>query len=192
MSFAYIAIYASMIIWLFPAIRQYKTNLFYFFLILALEDPTCHLTTKLLGLFDTTYIHSLASLLLFYSIEFKWDDIKKNWILNVILIVGFALWLFMLPNHLLLVIIIHSLILGKFIKYIVIRLHNYSETNLFYLILIFYELTILVNLIVFLSENNIGYMLHYITLAFQFLIAIFFIVFRVDSTIMIRSLKSAI
>ena len=192
MKFAYIVFFISIAIWLFPAIRQYKTNLFYFFLILALEDPAVSIVTLLLDILDPTLVHRIASMLLFYSIDFNLDNIKKNWILNVILVVCFFIGLLVIDNTFFLIIIIHTLILGKFIKYIVIRLHNKSETNLFYLVLIFYELTILVNLIVFLSENNIGYMLHYITLAFQFLIAIFFTVFRVDNPILVRSLRSAV
>lgn len=39
MDLRYTIPYLSTFVWIFPALRQYRTNLFFFFLILALTDP---------------------------------------------------------------------------------------------------------------------------------------------------------
>jgi len=190
MSFSNIVIIVSLIIWLFPVFRQYKGNLFYYFFILALEDPIVYMTflfTKI----PATLIHSVAGILLYYAVDKDWKNILKNRIMNLILIGGFLVALFTLPNELFLILILHLLILSKFIKYTIIRLFNYSEINSFYFVLIFYELTIIINLIVLLSGTNVGYLLHYITAVFQMLVAIFFTIFKENSQSLKISLKPA-
>ena len=190
MSFSNIVIIVSLIIWLFPVFRQYKSNLFYYFFILALEDPIVYVTFIFTNI-PVTVIHSIAGILLFYAVDKDWKNIFKNRIMNLILIGGFLVALFTLSNLMFLILTLHLLILSKFIKYIIIRLFNFSEINCFYFILIFYELTILINLIVLLSGTNVGYLLHYITAAFQMLVAIFFIIFKEDSQLLKISLKPA-
>lgn len=188
MSFAYIAIYTSMIIWLFPAVRQYGSNLFYYFLILALADPIAYGLLKIFNIpaLDT---HTIGGILLYYSIDIRWENIKKYWVLNLIIIIGFFIAFFTLSNLLFLLIACHLLIFSKFIKYIIIRLHSFSEIDCFYLVLTFYELTFLVSFIVILSHTTIGYIEHYITLVFQLLIGIFFIIFRYNSRFLQLHLK---
>lgn len=188
MSFSSIAIIASIVIWLFPAFRQYKTSIFYYFLILALSDPIAYVSVKIFNI-SALDIHSLGGILLYYSIDMKWENIKKYWVLNLIFIIGFFMAFFTLSNLLFLLIACHLLILSKFIKYIIIRLHSLNEIDCFYLVLTFYELTFLVSFIVVLSQTTIGYLEHYITLVFQLLIGIFFIVFRYNSRFLLISLK---
>jgi len=179
-----------MIVWIFPAFRQFKSNLFYYFLLLALSDPVA-LLFLFLAKIETGITHSVVGILLFYSIEFNWKNLLENWKFNLMVLIVFVSAFFMLPEIILFVLICHLLILSKFMKYIIIRLHGLGEINCFYLVLVFYELTILVNLIVFISETNIGYVLHYITLSFELLIAIFFIIFKNDGRSLIISLKPA-
>lgn len=49
--------------------------------------------------------------------------------------------------------------------------------------LVFYEISVIVNLIVFISKTNLSVVFFYLTLSFQILVAIFFTIFREDSSI---------
>lgn len=191
MNFTTVTIIASVIIWIFPAFRQFKSNLFYYFLLLALADPTAYLFFVLFKI-NTSVTHSVfGGILLLYSVDFDWNRILKNWIVNLAVVVAFVTALFLLSNLILLIIVCHFLILSKFVKHIIIQLHGLSEINSFYLVLVFYELTILVNFIGIVDKTTIGFTLHYITLSFQLLIAIFFILFRSDNKSLVISLKPA-
>ena len=84
-----------------------------------------------------------------------------------------------------------GLILFVFIKKLMVKLYQFGEFNLFYLVLIFYEITALVKLIVLISGAEIGIAYYFLTVAFQFLIAIFFMIFREESPILRIRLKTS-
>ena len=188
MGFATVAIYASMIVWILPLFRQYKTRLFYYFLILGLADPVAIVFFYLFNI-DTLFIHSIVGILLFYFVDFERKTILKDRVINLVIIAGFITALFTLSNLILLIIICHFLILLKFIKHIIIGLYEQGEVNTFYLILVFYELTILVNLIAIIGKTDLGYLLHYLTVLFDVLVAVFFTILRSDSKRLVFSLK---
>lgn len=191
MSFTFAALIASTVAWIFPAIRQFKTKLFYYFLLLALADPLAILLQILFKL-DGLHISSiLAGILLYYSIDFNWENILNHWIVNLAIVTAFIIGFVMLSNIIGLTVVCHFLIFSKFAKYIIIRLHSAGEVNSFYLVLIFYELTILVNLIAVIGGTSIAITLHYITLLFELLIAVFFSIFRMDNKALIIKLKPA-
>lgn len=190
MSFPFIAVYVSMIVWVFPPFRQFRSAIFYYFLILAIEDP---LAIGLFYLFkiNTLIVHSILSLLLYFSIDFDWEELLKNWIVNIVILAGLIIALLTLSNPLFIILIGHFLVLSKFVKYIILRLHGSGEMSIFYLVLIFYELTVLVNIIGVVGKSDIGMTLHYTTTIFQILIAIFCTIFRSYNKSLILKLKPA-
>ena len=189
MLIAKIITYASIIIWLLPAIRQYKGKYFYYFLILALSDPVDIFCGNVLNL-PNYIIHSIAAILLYYSIGTSTQSFLKYWKFNLLFIVVFLFTLFTVPNLLFLILILHILILSKFIKQSVILLHQSGELNYFLLVLIFYEITALLKVIVFISGTDTGIMFFYFTVSFQILVALFFTIFREDSSILTLKLKT--
>lgn len=176
--------YASSIVWLLPIFRQYKSNFFYFFLILGLMDPLTILFVSVLGLVPQGLIFSVGSLILFFSIDNSIQRLLEQWIINSLLTVVCFLMIFYLPTLEILVALIHMLILFKFIKIIVVQMHKDSEFNFFYLVLIFYELSLIINLVVHFSVTETSVTLFYATVFFQMLVAIFFTIFREDSPLL--------
>jgi hypothetical protein len=188
---AKIIIYISSGVWLLPVFRQYKGNYFYYFLILALSDPLNIFFGSVLGILQGGHIHSVLSILIFYSIGTTGQNFLKNWIFHLIFILCFLYVLFFMETQPQLVLVIHFLVLYKFIKNAIIHLHNTNLLNFFYLILIFYEITLIVNLIVLIGRTDTGYILFYITASFQILIALFFAIFREDSSLLSVRVRAA-
>jgi hypothetical protein len=180
MTITQLIINVSIFFWLVPVFRQYKGNYFFFFLILALADPFAFLCVAVFNI-QPALIHAIAAIGLFYSLDTIRQDFWRLWLLNLIIVVTFVIALLLQTNPLFLILIFHFLILIIFIKKVMLKLYQSGEFNWFYLILIFYEITAMVKLIVFISGADIGILYLYFTVAFQFLIAIFFSIFREES-----------
>jgi len=86
--------------------------------------------------------------------------------------------------------ILRTLILFKFIQKAVIVLYGNGELNFFYLVLIFYEISIIFNVIVHFAGTDADFIVFVSTLSFQILVAIFFIIFREDSPLLSFILKT--
>ena len=181
---------ASIFFWLFPVIRQYRGNYFIYFLILALADPIAMLCVAVFNI-QPTIIHAIAGISLFYSIDTINHQFSKLWLLYMLIAISFVIALLMLSNPLFLILIFHFLILILFIKKLMVKMYQLGNFNWFYLVLIFYEITVILKVIVFLSGANIGILHFYLTLAFQFLIALFFTIFREESQVLKIQLKTA-
>lgn len=179
MNIAFIIIYISIVAWVFPIFRQYRSNLFYFFLFLGICDPLSMLVSKFIHM-QIENIAVIISPILFYTINI---DRKKDFKITKTEIFVFILayTLFILrtnPNIILL--IIHTLIAIRAIFKIIIDLHLNQKVNLFQLVLAFYMITSVASLIIFLNGDYRGIVLFYTNLAFQILIAFFFSIFRED------------
>ena len=178
-----------MIVWIFPIFRQYNTKMFFFFLFLGLSDPLNLFSVSVLQI-KPGLIHSVAALLLFYSLNFRDKQKLKISYTDILVVVLFLSAVFIFYNLFYLTLIIHFLILSRFIQIFVIDLHQISELNIFYLVLVFYEISIVINLFVLLGESEKRMFLFFITLTFQFLIAIFFTISREDNPHLRVKLKS--
>jgi len=176
-------IYASILFWLFPIFRQYKGNYFHYFVILALSDPLAMFGVAVLNV-QPRLILSIAAIFLFYSIDTIKHEFRRLWLLNLIIVVTFVIALIVLSNPLFLVLIFHFSILLIFIKKLMVKLYQLGEFNWFYLVLIFYEITVILKVIVFISGTEIGVLYFYLTLAFQFLVAIFFTILREENPLL--------
>jgi hypothetical protein len=190
MSIARTIIYISILFWLLPPFRQFRCKIFFYFLILALADPIALFLIKVLD-YSPQIIHPIAGFLLFYSINFSLSNLKRYWIIHLIFISGFSISLFYFDNILYVLLVIHFLILFKFLRIVLTATYNNGYINIFYLALSFYELSVIVNLAVLLSGSNLHIVMYYITLAFQTLLAIFFTIFTEKSRFLIIPLKSA-
>lgn len=183
-----IIIYISTFFWLFPPFRQFKGRYFYYFFILALSDPVNLISVNLIGV-PYHFIHSIAGLLLLYSIN-SIEYVKKYLFANMFFILTFFLFLFLLDNLLYLILTLHLLILYRFLRLSLLNTYSKSELNIFLFMLVFYEISVIVNLIVFISKTNLGVVFFYLTLLFQILVAIFFTIFREDSSVLKLKFKT--
>ena len=163
--------------------------MFYFFLVLGLSDPLNLLSVLLLKV-KPELLYSIAALLLFYSLNFRDHQKLKLSYTDLLVVVLFLFMTIFLSDLFYLTIAIHILILTRLFQIVIIPLHQKSEINIFYLVLVFYEISLLINLTILLSRTNAGILLFYITLAFQILIAVFFTIFKENNPRLLLKLKS--
>jgi len=179
MSLSIIILYLSMLAWIFPIFRQYRCNLFYFFLFLGISDPLSGLFMKLTH-FSPVIISVIIAPLLFYSINI---DRKKKFSITPVEIFVFvltAVLYFTISNLDIIMLVIHTLILIRIIFKIILELHHKQIVNIFHIVLAFYMTTSVASLIIYLNGDHQAIILFYINLAFQILLAIFFATFRED------------
>lgn len=190
MPLAIIIFYISMLAWMLPIFRQYRCNIFYFFLLLGISDPLAWLYLKTINS-SPVYISVVISPLLFYSINI--DRQKKFTVtpLEVFVFILTAVLLFTISNLDLIMLIIHTLILIRVISKILIELHHKQIINIFHIVLAFYMTTSVASLIIYLNGDHQAIILFYINLAFQILIAIFFASFREDHPKLIYNVTPA-
>jgi len=179
----------SIFFWLLPPFRQFKTKYFFYFLILALSDPITYLYLKVFG-YPLYLVHSFASMLTYFVIMYKSEQKKYNVILFILLISGLLVGMLLVDNLQILVLIFNALVLFKFIKTAVIPIFFNNNLNLFYLALIFYELSIVTNVAIALGGGQIKVPLFFVTLSFQILLAIFFTIFTDKSPSLNIQLRS--
>lgn len=180
--FLKILYYISIIVWLFPPLRQWNRKYFYFFLILALADPISITIT----LFIRKPIHfyfPLVSIILLLSI-INYKDIfiiRRNLFIYFITIIAIVISLFFVHSKLL-VVLIHFIISIIFIKEFIVKYVFEREFNFYYVVLIFYEFTIILKFFnVYLGFSN-ATAFFIITTIFQIAFGLFFSIFREDKT----------
>ena len=182
--------YISTVFWLFPPIRQFKSDYFYYFLVLGLSDPINLFCLRFFG-FPPHIIHPIAALLLFFTLDIPIKNIKKKIYFNLLVLTGFFICFIYIENHLYLILIFHIMILLKLTNITLIGVHERNILNVFYLALCFYELSVVINLSEFLGSHDVRIIIYYMTLSFQLLMAIFFTIFTEKSKFLIVKLKSA-
>lgn len=174
-------LYVIDFVWLFPAIRQYKTKYFALFLIMAIDDP--------LGLFWTylglsnSYLISIITLFAVFLSFFEKRVLKEHWYFFLVTIIFLLLGYFITTNwtnHVILTIAIIIIILLALINDFsscIIR----GKVDLFSGALILYFGSYMVNYIIYLIydyEDILQVVVAFIIL--EIILGIFFIIFRAD------------
>lgn len=138
--------YFSILLWLIPPIRQYKTNYFFFFLILALIDPITVIYAKTMVKNIPLSFYTFTNLLLFISVIDQ-DSIKRNLFLifsGFVVLTGIVIFANFTENQYFIILIaIQVLILTTILKKFIVNFALNKNINLFQLILIFYLLTVI-------------------------------------------------
>lgn len=172
-----------------PPFRQYKGKYFFYFLVLSVSDIINFTFLITLGI-NPLDIHIIFSLLLLISIQPKEYLVRYIYLFLLLFVLGLSL-IFYLPNYndILFIVLIHSFILFLFIKDAVLYTNIYKEINIFSFILILYESTIIMKFIILLSGLKTSVEYFYITSAFEIIIALFFTVFRKETSPKILLIK---
>lgn len=191
MKLALIIFYISTVAWVFPIFRQYKSDLFYFFLFLGICDPIGIVGMKLF-MMQAEMMATLFAPILFYTINI---DRKKPFKISKLEIFVFMLaytLIFTIDNLNMIILLVHAMIAIRAIYRIIIDLHYHQKINLVRAVLAFYMITSVASLLIFLNEEYQGWILFYTNLAFQVLIAIFLSIFSENNPKMnIQLLKTA-
>jgi hypothetical protein len=134
------------IIWIFPPIRQFRTPLFYFFLILAIGDTFSLGYSFLLSKSIPLGYFVAISFLLIISLTDKVVLMRHKYLILaiwVMLVIGLFNVRLETSYYFILVALLHSIIFIMILKLFIMSYVNYSKINFFLLMLLFYQTTIL-------------------------------------------------
>jgi hypothetical protein len=181
MKIQYIVIYFSMFFWIFPAVRQYKTELFWYFFVLAIHDPITALIWYLLKAKDP-YETIIISFFLLLTV--LWS-LKSKKSIRILIAVTLSLLLFSLFSSMMTIfymkILFHMTIIYFFTKRTFMFIANCGKVNIFHLFLLLEEISIVLKMLATLISSQSGLIYLVATNAFEILIAIFFTLYREDN-----------
>jgi len=185
----YILLFTSILIWLFPPFRQYKTEYFLFFLILALADPVIYLLLKTLS-FQVTRTNLIITFFMILSLIDS-NKLKKRWIFISLLLLVLLTAAIKLPLKEIyqIKIILSCIILFFILKDSLLYLNKHQTINLFYLVFILYEITIIIKFIYTASRTHTGTIYFYTTGFFEIFIGIFFCFYNMKNSPEYRLIK---
>jgi hypothetical protein len=181
----------SMLFWIFPAARQYKTNLFWYFLVYAFSDPI-QLIVFTLSKFIYGKLYIFITFLLLLTVLFPFENKKSirimtTVILSLVLFAFFSTKIFTTS----LTIFIHVIITYFFIRRTFMFAAINGKVNIFHLFLLLEEISIILKLSAMLISLNPGLIYSIATGAFEILIAIFFTLYREDNPKLHIDLRNA-
>ena len=173
--------YITLFVWIAPAIKNYKTDLFVFFILLAVHDPISYLFKLLIfPRVDISYTIFITFLMIFSLLTIRRKQLQIILIITSVLI-SLITYEFLTINTKMLFVVfqlafIFLIMLRKFAEDSITN----KAYNIFYIIVIFYLLTLILKfLTVFIgSDYAIEYFI--ITTVFQILFGLFFSIFRED------------
>jgi len=183
--------YLSILIWLLPPFRQYKTFFFSYFLVLGIADILVFFTTKFFEISSYDF-YVIVSFCLFIALqEIEYLKKKKMMFIGLGLIV-ICLSFFRIEKnpYIFLIAFLHLMIIFRILYLFVMVAAEKQVINFFYLVLAFYEFTILLKFLNFLFPLNVEAQTYfYITTGFELLVGIFYTTFREDSRKLVYQLK---
>jgi hypothetical protein len=175
-----ILVYTSIILWIIPIFKQYKTEYFLFFLILAISDPLIMLFYLFIH-FNAQTFTWVVILFLITSLTTK--KRKRQTLLVVSLIAMTISLLFKMDITVMTFIscLLHLIILGIIIVNLLNRFLITQSLNLFLCLLIVYESINIMKCLVFLSSNNTGIFSWYVGVVTQFIFALLFTFININT-----------
>jgi len=183
--------YLSIFVWLLPPFRQKKTFFFYYFLVLGFADILVFFLTKFFRLSSYDF-YVIISFCLFIALQrFEYLKQKKILFIGSGLIVILLLFFRIEKNpYILLIAFLHLMIIFRILYLFVMVVAEKQGINFFYLVLAFYEFTILLKFLNFLLEINFEAQAYfYVTTIFELVVGIFYTTFREDSRKLVYQLK---
>lgn len=177
----HIMLFLSVIAWAMPMIRQANSKLFYFFYIIALTDPLGIIFSYFKVIYSNNSI-AFLDILIFFSLKYIVVN-KKIFYTSVSFLTAFYIYLLFTPP----IYMIYSIILSTIFILVVFLMHTLrfvaatSMINIFHLMLLFYEVTIITKVILLLNYSETAFIYFIATSLFQVLIAIWFTIFKEDN-----------
>ena len=173
-SLPYIIAYISILFWIFPAIRNYKTDLFFYFLVWAIADPIVLLFPSF-GI----KLFSFFAALTFLSLKIMVKN-KSFYNIFLIFILALNLWTAFFSKNILYLtlafehIIIAFIFAARLLAYVAFN----SKVKVFHIILFLYEVSLVMKLILFVFDVKTGLSYYMLTNIFEMTIAIFFSIYK--------------
>ncbi|MFA7229112.1 MAG: hypothetical protein WC061_08755, partial [Melioribacteraceae bacterium] len=168
--------YISMFFWIFPAARQFKSPLFFFFLTLGFFEP---LQVILLSFNIAIHFRIIFAILLLNSALYSENNKKfmKIFLPFSIILVAADYLLFTIPGTYY-VLASHFVIIYLFFKRTITSVANSGKLNIFHLMLLLEEFSTVFKIILMFQDAKTGIVLFTLTSIFQYLIVLFFTIYR--------------
>lgn len=181
----------SRILWLIPPIRQYKSKFFYFFLFMAVTEPTTYIIRNVFH--SRSNINMvITSLCVLFSL-FGYKTLKKY----IFFVLSFSILVLLLNftqpvemTDLSIMMFVQISIFIILLKRTITQVIYDKKINLFYIVLLLYtfiQITKMLNVILYFADALYYFVL---TTIVDYFFAVFFMIFREDSKQIIFPLKS--
>ena len=184
-------LYLSILVWLLPPLRQYKTFFFSYFLVLGIADV---ISVLLMKFFQTSSydFYVIVSFCLFITLQ-KIEYVKKKKMIFIglgLIVICLSFFRMETNQYIILIAVLHLMIIFRILYLFVMAVAQKQAINFFYLVLAFYEFTVLLKFLNYLFPLNVdAHAYFYITTGFELLVGIFFTTFREDSPKLVYKLK---
>lgn len=174
MALSFIISCISIIIWLFPPLRQFRGKFFYYFLIQAIADPIAMTLVKL-HYFNIPFYVSKDIFLMLCLWNLK-ETIRRAYLIIPVLSLIYYL-VYGIDYHItyLILSVLHMGILYFIFKMATDDILELKLVKVFYMVFILYELSLVLKFILVAAAVNLGSIYYFLTAAFDILLGIFFI-----------------
>ena len=177
MIIAYVVGLISDIVWLLVPFRQFRTNYFYFFLVMAVISAFFIIDNVLLIHPAKVYLGQglflIVSLYNFRKIPYYIP------VLLIILIISIILPMVLSVESIVPILLVeHIIIFIIILKKTILYSYHFKKLNVFHFVLLLFGITAITRFIVVLKNLRTGVIFFYITAAFGILIGIFFLFYN--------------
>ncbi len=182
MKFNIITLYISIIIWLIPPVRQFKTKYFYFFLLLGFEDVINELLKYLFSISPVRTYFFVDTFIFISLFNIKESKKKFFWISPVLLVLIIIVLTLSIKRLMIVLMVINILIFFRIALDAVLKIKELPGLSVFHIVLIFYMLTIILKFLFAMLYGRVGTEYFYLTSAFEILIGIYFIFYNINNS----------
>ena len=181
---SYIA-YAGVVIWVLIPIRQFRTRLFLFFLILALLDLIAFVLVIILKTnFEIIYLIGTSFLL--YPLLSEHKIVYKLTLLSILISAAFIIFFYTSISPIFFQMIIHLVIFIFFLRVLVLFYGISRRILYFHLVLLTYEFSLLLKFYIYWNDVDFGFIYFTLTTLVQIVIGLFFLFFNEKNSPMIK------
>jgi hypothetical protein len=185
MTIASLIIDTSTLVWAVIPIRQYRTKLFGYFLIFAVLE-VAFLILKNFYYINTYYYYLYGVILLIYPVFYGIKRKYRIWIIVGLIIIGSFLSYLSAKYAILVQLAVHLAILLNFLRYFIINYGESRRINIFNLMLVLYEFSIIPKFFILYSESMAGLAYFYLSTIIEIFIGLFFVFFNEKNSPAIR------
>ena len=189
-SFPFMVAFVSSVFWIFPAIRNYRTKLFLYFLILAISDPLA-ISAVFFVPGISTILYVLLAFLLVASLR-NFFSTKKLYvgILVLFFLMGVAAIFFPVNIRYIVNMSEHTCVAFIFIGLLLSYVALNSKVKVFHIVLVLYEISIILKVLFIVLNVELGISYFYTTSIFEMLIAVFFSIYKETDNKLLIDLKN--
>lgn len=172
--------YLSTFVWIFPPLRQFRGRFFYYFLILGLSDPVA-MVLYYFNLEWSIPLFVIFSAGLLLSLPQQNKYLRLPYLIPALVLFISAVYFLQVSDLIILLGIIHMIIIYVLFKYTINYVYKNRRIQVFHLLLLSYEISLLLKFINLIFELQAGIVNYNFITGFQILLGIMFCFIREES-----------